>query len=93
MPDSLPPVAKTSSDSELRPSEGSEPGTVDLSLNEAPQWFRTLRLSIEADGLLFTGICAETAAEEYASGQRHALDVVERFLILRDGQPAPIPSR
>ena len=36
MPDSLPPVAKSSSDPELRPSEGSEPGTVDR-LNEAPQ--------------------------------------------------------
>jgi len=36
VPDSLPPVAKSSSDPELRPSEGSDPGTVDR-LIEAPQ--------------------------------------------------------
>ena len=36
MSDSLPPVAKSSCDTEIRPSEGSEPGTVDH-LNEAPQ--------------------------------------------------------
>ncbi len=38
MSDSLPPVAKSSCDSESRPSEGSEPGTVDSSLNEAPRY-------------------------------------------------------
>ena len=53
-------------------------GTVDR-LNEAPQWFRSLRLSIEADGFFFT--------EAYIAGQKNALDRVERFLVLRDGQP------
>ena len=54
MSDSLPPVAKNSSDSELRPSEGSEPGTVDHILNDAPQLIdEVMRMSLhlEACGL------------------------------------------
>lgn len=64
-----------------------------MNTNEAPQWFRSLRQRIEANGVLFTGICAETAAEEYNAGQRNALDAVERFLILRKKQlPAQAQS-
>ena len=79
MPDSLPPVAKSSSDPELRPSEGSEPGTVDR-LNEAPSRETlilcagyligmSLRPDIDADDRRFLSMAGEWMRTQLCDGQ------------------------
>ena len=83
MSDSLPPVAKISCDTELRPSEGSEPGTVDH-LNEAPQCEHNWVDDYMGDpdvpgGQMFFGYCTKCGASSDSPD--------DNIFRVRDGQP------